>query len=82
MGVQGIGEHEFRYTRGGVVRRRRVKRRGQGILCQNAYDGVVSAIPRSCWILLRDVATTRGVPVTSEYVSHDKYLLQPSDDSN
>ena len=33
MVVQGFGEHELRYTRGGVVRRRRVQRRGKGNLC-------------------------------------------------
>ena len=33
MGVLWIGEHELRYTRGGVVRRRRVQRRGKGNLC-------------------------------------------------
>ena len=33
MVVQGFGEHELRYTRGGVVRRRRVQRRGEGNLC-------------------------------------------------
>ena len=33
MVVLGIGEYELRYTRGGVVRRRRVQRRGKGNLC-------------------------------------------------
>jgi hypothetical protein len=33
MVVQGFGDHELRYTRGGVVLRRRDQRRGKGNLC-------------------------------------------------
>jgi hypothetical protein len=33
MVVQGFGEHELRFTRGGVVRQRRMQRRGKFNLC-------------------------------------------------
>ena len=79
MVLHGFGEHNLRYTRGEVVRRRRVQRRGKGNLC-NLFSYCERLLGRrigdqkeSMDLVQRNVAATREVTVMSEYLSHDKY---------
>jgi hypothetical protein len=86
MGVQEIGEHELRNTRRRVVRRGRVQPRDKGNLCTLfGYCERILGRPRvrfqgadrSCSDE-GNVAATRGVTVTTEYQSQDKYSLVSS----